>query len=81
VTPGKPADPNAKDCVTNAKDCVTKVVTKFDGGPEPAKPAQVLAGTCEKSSVYESEGRTFGPPRQGEECPGVGEVAPAEHRP
>jgi hypothetical protein len=30
VTPGKPADPNPKDCVT-------KVVTKFDGGLEPAK--------------------------------------------
>jgi hypothetical protein len=30
VTPGKPADPNAKDCVT-------KVVTKFDGGLQPAK--------------------------------------------
>jgi hypothetical protein len=29
-TPGKPADPNAKDCVT-------KVQTKFDGGLEPAK--------------------------------------------
>src|SRR5262245_17200728 len=29
-TPGKPADPNAKECVT-------KVRTKFDGGPKPAK--------------------------------------------
>ena len=29
-TPGKPPDPNAKDCVT-------KVQTKFDGGPVPAK--------------------------------------------
>ena len=29
-TPGKPADPNATGCVT-------KVVTKFDGGNEPAK--------------------------------------------
>src|SRR5262245_66034565 len=29
-TPGKPADPNAKDCVT-------KVRAKFDGGSTPAK--------------------------------------------
>src|SRR5262245_65611189 len=29
-TPGKPADPNAKDCVT-------KVQTKFDGGLDPTK--------------------------------------------
>src|SRR5215475_9973033 len=29
-TPGKPADPNAKDCVT-------KVQAKFDGGSTPAK--------------------------------------------
>ena len=29
-TPGKPADPDAEDCVT-------KVQTKFDGGSEPAK--------------------------------------------
>src|SRR5262245_43454970 len=29
-TPGRPAEPNAKDCVT-------KVRTKFDGGVEPAR--------------------------------------------
>ena len=29
-TPGKPVDPNAKDCVTKAE-------TKFDGGAQPAK--------------------------------------------
>src|SRR5215475_13542625 len=29
-TPGKPADPDAKNCVTKAR-------TKFDGGLEPAK--------------------------------------------
>src|SRR5262249_7023882 len=29
-TPGKPADPNANECVTKAE-------TKFDGGPQPAK--------------------------------------------
>src|SRR5262245_37668750 len=29
-TPGKPAD-------RNAKDCVTKVQSEFDGGPKPAK--------------------------------------------
>ena len=29
-TPGKPADPNANECVTKAE-------TKFDGGAQPAK--------------------------------------------
>src|SRR5262249_33488202 len=52
-TPGKPANPNANDCVT-------KVVARFDGGVEPAKYKESgRPGSNRRRPAWEAEPRTL----------------------